>query len=200
MISYFSFYKNVRTVGIHEVNTASSIPCRLIIEKVYECRSCQSNVKIRSTITSIPVSISRSGLDLTHDLFNFFSSTSSDLNCSMCKRPTTRHIEVIQWPEILIVHINDLKNTTKYRKPPGTVSLIQFSSWCSISSPAAAIYDLVCFNSISQVSGKNSMVQVTRSKRSWKSNTHKHVIGEGEELRKLYENSRKLDNFFSVTN
>lgn len=173
------------------------LPCRLIIEKVYECRSCQSNVKIRSTITSIPVSISRSGLDLTHDLFNFFSSTSSDLNCSICKRPTTRHIEVIQWPEILIIHTNDRQSTTKYRKPPGTVSLIQFSSWCSIGSPAAAIYDLVCFNSVPQVSGKNNMVRVTRSKRSWQSNIHKRVIGEGEELKKLYGNSRELYNFFA---
>ena len=166
------------------------LPSRLIIEKIYECRNCQSNVKIRSMITSIPVSISRGGLDLTHDLVKFFSSTSSDLNCSVCKRPTTRHIEVIQWPEILIVHINDRKNSTKYRKPPGTLSLIQFSNWCAIGSPAAAIYDLVCFNSIPQVPGKNNMVRVVKVRKSWQSSIHKRVIGEGEELRKLYGNSR----------
>jgi hypothetical protein len=167
------------------------LPCHLIIEKVYECRSCQSSVKIRSTITSIPVSISRGGLDLTHDLFNFFSSTSSELNCSICQRSTTRHIEVIQWPEILIVHINGRKNRTKYRKPPRTLSLIQFSSWCAIGTPAAGIYDLVCFNSIQQASdGNNNMVRVTRVKKSWQSSIHKRVIGEGEELKKLYANSR----------
>lgn len=165
------------------------LPSHLIIEKVYECRNCQSNVKIRSMITSIPVSISRGDLDLTHDLVYFFSSTSSGLNCSVCRRPTTRHIEVIQWPEILIVHINDRKNSTKYRKPPGTLSLIQFSSWCVIGSPAAAIYDLVCFNSIPQVSGKNNMMRVIKVKKSWQSSIHKRAIGEGEELRKLYGNS-----------
>jgi hypothetical protein len=130
------------------------------------------------------------GLDLTHDLFSFFASTSSDLNCSICKKSTTRHIEVIQWPEIMIVHINDRKNTTKYRKPPGTLSLIQFSSWCAIGSPAAGIYDLVCFNSGQKISDNNKMVRVTKVKKSWQSSIHQRVIGEGEELRKLYGNSR----------
>jgi len=167
------------------------LPCHLIINKVYICKSCQSTVKIRSTITSIPVSVSRSGLHLERDLCDFFTPTTSDLLCSLCKKPTIRHIEVIQWPQVLLINIHDSKQNIKYRKPPGVLSLVRFSSWLAIGCPSASIYDLICFNSVIQYGGNETMVRITKVKKSWSTNINKRVIGEGEQLQRLYAHSRK---------
>lgn len=167
------------------------LPCQLIINQIYNCDQCRSNVTIRSIVNSIPVSILNGGLDLANAIVNYFSSVSSDLICSTCQRPTTRHIEVVQWPSVLIVHINERKIVAKNKKPPGPLSLLPYSSWFSIGSPSSCTYDLTCFNSIVQVGDKRTMARVTRVKKSWLTNVHKRLIGDGDELRKLYKNSRK---------
>ncbi|CAF5161046.1 unnamed protein product, partial [Rotaria magnacalcarata] len=69
------------------------LPCRLIINKVYTCKSCESTIKVRCIITSIPVHVSKNGLYLERDLFDFFDQATSDLHCSTCKKSTIRHIE-----------------------------------------------------------------------------------------------------------
>jgi len=40
-------------------------------------------------------------------------------------------------------------------------------------------------------SDKNTMVRVTKSKKSWITNANKKTIGDGEQLRHLYGSSRK---------
>jgi hypothetical protein len=167
------------------------LPCHLIINKVYVCKSCQSTVKIRSTITSIPVNVSKSGLHLERDLSDFFTPTASDMLCSLCNKPTTRHIEVVQWPQVLLININDSKQITKYRKPPGILSLVRFSNWLAVGCPSASIYDLICFNSVLQYGGSETMVRVTKVKKSWLTNINRRVIGGGEQLQRLYAHSRK---------
>jgi hypothetical protein len=167
------------------------LPCHLMIRKVYECASCQSSVKVHSTITSIPVNVSRSGLHLEQDLFNFFAPTVSDMLCSSCKKSTTRSIEVMKWPPVLMITINNSIQSTKRRKPPGTLSLGQFSSWLAVGCPSASIYNLICFNSVTQHGGNETMVRATKVGKSWLININKRVIGEGEQLQGLFSHSRK---------
>jgi ribosomal protein L37AE/L43A len=174
------------------------LPCHLIVNKVYTCANCQSTIKIRCTITSIPVNASRSGLYLERDLLDYFASTSSDLLCSKCNKPTIRRIEVIQWPEVLLININDPIKHVKYRKPPGMLSLAQFSNWITVSCPSASVYDLVSFCSIVKSGENESMVRVTKVKKRWLSSVHKRALGEGEDLRRLYAHSRKCRNTYHV--
>ncbi|CAF4583183.1 unnamed protein product [Rotaria socialis] len=168
------------------------LPCRLIINKVYTCKSCESTIKVRCIITSIPVHVSKNGLYLERDLFDFFDQTTSDLHCSTCKKSTIRHIEVIEWPRVLLININDSIKNTRHRKPPGIISLAQFSSWIAVGCPSASIYDLACFTSVMSSGGNETMVRITKVKKSWLTSMHKRVIGDGDQLRRLYANSRIL--------
>ncbi|CAM4769922.1 unnamed protein product [Rotaria magnacalcarata] len=168
------------------------LPCRLIINKVYTCKSCESTIKVRCIITSIPVHVSKNGLYLERDLFDFFDQATSDLHCSTCKKSTIRHIEVIEWPRVLLININDSIKNTRHRKPPGIISLAQFSSWIAVGCPSASIYDLACFNSVISSGGNETMVRITKVKKSWLTSMHKRIIGDGGQLRRLYANSRIL--------
>ncbi|CAF4192665.1 unnamed protein product [Adineta steineri] len=78
------------------------LPCDLIVNKVYTCSTCETTKTIRDTIRSIPVNVLRTGLHLEHDLFAYFAPTLSDLLCESCKKATTRHIEVLKWPAVLM--------------------------------------------------------------------------------------------------
>jgi hypothetical protein len=123
----------------------------------------------------------------------------SDIICIACDKQTTRQIEVIEWPQVFIVNINDFHRNVKFRKPPGVLSLAQFSSWIAIGCPSSAIYELVCFNSIVRSGANDNMVRVSKTKKSWSTSTNKRLIGEGDQLRRLYAHSRKckvLMNFF----
>ena len=169
------------------------LPCRLIVDKVYQCKTCKSTTTMHFTFTSIPVSVSKNGLYLERDLIAFFGHTSSDLLCSSCNKPTTRHIEVVEWPQVLLINIDDSEKATKLRKPPGPLSLAQFSSWGAVACTSASIYNLTCFNSIIQSGGHEIMVRATKVKKSWMTSTHKRMVGESEQLQRLYAHSRKYD-------
>lgn len=175
------------------------LPCYLIVNKVYLCKTCQSTVKMRATITSIPVNVIRSGLHLENALHAFFAPTASDIVCVSCNQTTVRHIEVVEWPQVLIVNVNDSQKHVKSRKPPGALSLAQFSSWFAIGSPSSCVYDLTCFNSIIRSGTNDVMVRVTKIKKSWSTNINKRLIGEGEQLRRLFAHCRKLSFYFLET-
>ncbi|CAF4164381.1 unnamed protein product [Rotaria sp. Silwood2] len=168
------------------------LPCTLIVDKVHACKQCEFVTKRRTTISSIPVHVLKTGLNLEQQLYSFFSPMLSDLLCFSCKTPTTRHIEVVEWPPILLINVNDSHTTVKFRKPPGIFSLAQFSSWSAIGGPSAAVYNLICFNTIIRAGINNTMIRVTRIKRSWSTSINKKLIGEGEQFRRLYANSRNL--------
>ena len=72
------------------------LPCNLVAHKVYSCKSCDSEIRMQTTLSSIPVQTLRSGLHLEHQLFSFFSKNPSNLLCSICNRQTIRHIEVLE--------------------------------------------------------------------------------------------------------
>ncbi|CAF3205771.1 unnamed protein product [Rotaria sp. Silwood2] len=167
------------------------LPCHMVVNKIHVCNRCKSTTKVRSTITSIPINSSSTGLYLERDLFSYFSPTQSDLLCSICNIPTIRHMEVQQWPPILLLNITDSKKTIKYRKPPTMLSLSQFGSWIAIGCPSSSIYHLVCFNSIIKSGEDETMVRITKVKKSWQTNIHKRPLGEGDHLQRLYANSRK---------
>lgn len=172
--------------------------CELIINGVYECRNCQSTIKIRSLITSIPVHVSKNGFSLERGLIDFFSATSSDLRCSVCNKFTIRHIEVLKWPPVLLININDSTKIAKHRKPPGMVSFSQFSSWNCIGCPSSSIYNLTCFSSsLKSSGGTETLVRATKVKKRWLTSTHRGAIGEGEQLRRLYTHCRECE-FFSL--
>ena len=121
----------------------------------------------------------------------FFTATSSDIPCASCNKPTVRHIEVLQWPAVLIVTVNGWKKNVKHRKPPGILSLIQLSRWLAIGCPSSAVYDLICFNSVIRSSENEVMVRATKIKKSWSTNVHKRLLGEGEQLRRIFAHGRK---------
>ena len=112
---------------ILEQSLIPMLPCNLIAHKVYSYKFCDSEIRMRTTLSSIPVHTLRSGLHLEHQLFSFFSKNPSDLLCSICNRQTIRHIEVLEWPPILIINIQDSVKNAKFRKPVGIISLGQFS-------------------------------------------------------------------------
>jgi hypothetical protein len=175
------------------------LDCNLIVNKIHSCKSCQRSVTLRITIPSIPISVLRTGLNLERELQSFFAPTISDLLCSLCGNATIRHIEVIQWPQVLIININDSEANARFRKPPGALSLVQFSNWLAIRCPSSNVYNLTCFNSIVRSGANNCLVRVTKIKKSWGTSVNKRVIGEGEQLRRLYANSRKYKYlFFSI--
>ncbi|CAF0902184.1 unnamed protein product [Adineta steineri] len=115
------------------------LPCNLIVNKVYTCKACEIVVRRRSVVKSILVNVLQTGLHLEHDLYRFFAPTTSDLLCVLCNQATVRHIEVVEWPRILIININDFYRKVKFRKPPGVLSLDQFSSWRAIGCPSSCI-------------------------------------------------------------
>lgn len=167
------------------------LPCQMVVNTILSCKYCQSVKKKTLSITSIPVNIVRSGLHLEHEIHSFFTPTLSDMPCITCGKICVRHIEVVQWPPIIIINVNDIHRNIKFRKPPGVISLAQFSNWLAISSPSASVYELVCFNSIIRSGAHEAMVQVTKTKKSWSTNVNKRLIGEGEQLLRLYAHSRK---------
>ncbi|CAF4582667.1 unnamed protein product, partial [Rotaria magnacalcarata] len=114
------------------------MPCSLVVQKIYSCKHCLCAVKMYMTLSSIPVNVIRSGLHLEHQLFSFFSKNSSDLLCKLCNRETIRHIDVLDWPPILIINVHDSMKNTKFRKPAGVVSLGQFSHWLAIGGPSSS--------------------------------------------------------------
>lgn len=168
------------------------LPCQMVVDTIFSCKSCQSVRKKTSSINSIPVNIVRSGLHLEHEIHSFFAPTLSDMPCMSCGKSCVRHIEVVQWPPIVIINVNDIHRNIKFRRPPGIISLAQFSNWLAISYLSASVYELVCFNSIVRSGAHEAMVQITKTKKSWSTNVNKRLIGEGEQLRRLYANSRKF--------
>jgi hypothetical protein len=99
------------------------LDCKIIGYKVYECQSCKNEIKIRSIFTYILVNVNKTDLHIERELHTFFGPMTSDLLCSVCSKPTICHIEVIQWPQVLIINVIDAKATFHYRKPPGVISL-----------------------------------------------------------------------------
>ena len=167
------------------------LPCEMIIYKIHECNRCKLTTKIRSIITSIPINNSTTGLYLEKDLFAYFAPTQSDLTCLKCNTATIRHIEVQQWPQVIILNINDSKQVTRCRKPPSMLSLEQFSSWIAIGFPSSSIYHLTSFNSIVKSGDYETIVGTTKIKKHWRTTLHRKTIGEGEQLQRLYAHSRK---------
>ena len=168
------------------------LPCQLVANKVYHCKHCKLTVSKISTLTSITVNVLRSGLHLQHELHSFFSPTISDVSCASCGKPYVRHIEVVQWPPVLIITVSDAQKNIKFRQPPTIISLNQFSHWLAISCPSSSVYDLVSFNSIVRSNANEVMVQVTKIKKSWVTSVNKRLIGDGEQLRRLFSHSRKF--------
>jgi hypothetical protein len=182
---------NEQSLYILETILIPLLDCNIIANKTHLCRSCKSEVKFRVTFAYIPVNINKAGLHIEHELLTFFSPTTSDLLCSTCNKPTIRHIEVLHWPQVLIINVNNSKATFKYRKPPGIISLSQFSNWLAIGTPSSTLYDLITFNSVLRTGGKDTTVRVTKVKQNWTTSVNKKIIGNGEQLRRLYASSRK---------
>lgn len=167
------------------------LPCQLIVNKIYSCNTCKKKVKIKATITSIPINIHQNGLHLNNDINSFFGRNPSDILCKSCRKPTTRHIHVKEFPSVLIIHIDESPKDIKYRKPPDFVSLNSYADWCALGFPSSTMYELVCFNSIVQSGGIDSMVRVTKTKKSWSTSINKRVIGNGDLLKRLFAHSSK---------
>ena len=180
-----------QSVYIMEQILTPLLDCEIFGYKVYTCPSCKGEVKMRTTIRCIPVTISRTGLHIERDLLGFFGATTSDILCSTCNQPTIRHIEVTKWPQVLMINIIHRAASFQYRKVPSIVSLAQFSNWIAIGTPSSTLYDLITFNSVVRVGEKSNMVRVTKSKQSWITSANKKRIGHGEQLRRLYGHSRK---------
>ncbi|CAF2986039.1 unnamed protein product [Rotaria sp. Silwood2] len=116
-------------------------------------------------------------------------STTISFSLPTTIKPTTRHIDVTEFPSVLIIHINEPPINIKYRKPPDFVSLNSFADWRAIGFPSSAMYDLVCFNSIIRSGGNDLMVRVTKIKKSWSTSINKRVIGNGDLLKRLFAHS-----------
>ena len=166
--------------------------CHLAINKFYHCKHCKLTRTMMSTLTSITVNVVRSGLHLQHELHSFFSPTISDVPCASCGKPYVRHIEVVKWPPVLIINVSDAQKSIKFRQTPSIISLNQFSNWLAIGCPSSSVYDLVSFNSIVRSHANEAMVQVTKIKKSWLTSVNKRLIGDGEQLRRLFAHSRKF--------
>lgn len=173
------------------------LPCELLIKNIYFCKHCKTTFSIVSSISSLSVNVNQSGLHLERELCSFFSPTISDMRCPSCEKPYIRHTEVVQWPSVLIINVNDVRKNVEFRQPPGAISLAQFANWLSISCPSSSVYNLICFNSILRAGDQETMVQATRIKKSWSTNINRRLIGAGEQLRRLFANSRK---FLSLLN
>jgi len=167
------------------------LPCQLVVNKIYSCNACEKKMTIKTTITSIPINIHRNGLHLDNDINAFFGRSPSDILCTFCNKPTTRHIVVTEFPSVLIIHINESPVNIKHRQPPDLLSLISFSDWRALGFPSSAMYDMVGFNSIIRSGGNDLMVRVTKIKKSWSTSINKRLIGNGDLLRRLFAHSRK---------
>lgn len=169
------------------------LDCNIIANRVYLCKSCNVEIKMRTSLTYIPINVNKNGLCLERELINAFSPTTSDVSCSRCKKFLTRHIEVLRWPQVLIVSITDSKPTSRYRKPPGVLSMETYSDWITIGIPSSTLYDLVAFNSVLHVGNQEKIVRVSKVNQNWRTSAHKRIIGNGDRLRALYGNSRKFN-------
>ncbi|CAF3514356.1 unnamed protein product [Rotaria sp. Silwood1] len=153
------------------------LPCQMIICKIHECSRCKLTTKIHSIITSIPINISVTGLSVEKNLFAYFAPTQSDLVCSNCNTATMRRIEVQQWPQVLLLHLNDSKQVTRPQRPPSMLSLGQFSSWNAIGFPSSSLYHLTCFTSVVKSGNYDTMVRTTKIKKNWRTSLHNKTIG-----------------------
>lgn len=148
-------------------------------------------MKMKTTITSIPIDNQRSGLYLEQDINAFFGESLSDILCTFYNKPTIRKIDIWEFPSIFIIHINESSKTVKYRKPSDFISLNPFSDWRVLGFPSSAIYTLVSFNSIVRSGANDLIVRVARIKKSWSTSMNKRMTGEGDMLKRLYGHSRK---------
>ena len=137
---------------------------------------------------------------MEHDIYAYFSPTSSDIPCGICKKSTTRSIEVVKWPLVLIINVNECQRNVKSRKPPDMFSLAQFSSWIAAGLPSSMVYDLVCFCSALQINSTESIVRSTKIKKCWSTSINKRLIGCGDQLKRLFAYSRKCYNFEQLLN
>lgn len=169
-----------------------SLPCEILIKNVYFCKYCKMTLSIISSISWLSANVIQSGLHLEREIHSFFSRKISDMACSSCGKPYMRHTEVVQWPSILIINVNDDYKNVDFRQPPGVISLAQFSNWLSIGCPSSSVYNLICFSSILRSGDQETMVQATKIKKSWSTNVNRRLIGAGEQLRRLFANSRKF--------
>ena len=187
-----------RTQDIHQQSMfileqilVTFLDCHIIAHKVYACHTCKSELKINVKFPYITINADDHGLHIERELVNFFRPMASDLLCSTCGKPTFRHIEVVQWPPVLVISVHDPKATANNRKPTNVISLARFSHWLAIGMASSTLYDLVTFSSVMRSGSNSSMIRVTKVKKSWATSTNKNLIGNGEQIRRLYANARK---------
>ncbi|CAF3701085.1 unnamed protein product [Adineta steineri] len=170
---------------------------RLEAIKTFTCMNCKKVIRTYfSSISPITLNISQSNFCLEIEIVRFFSDTTSDQICTSCSVPLIRRISVIHWPDTLFFTINASRIlSSRSQKAPQVMNLEQFNEPINIGSPATSIFDLTCFIAMHKFSTHEELVRVTKIKTKWLSSIHQKIIGEGEQFRSLYANSRKFSPF-----
>jgi hypothetical protein len=171
---------------------------RLEAIKTFTCIKCKTIIRKHfSSITPIPLNIFQSTFCLEREIIRFFSDTTSDQACSSCSLPLVRRVSVVHWPDTLFFTINSSRiPSARSQKAPQVMNLEQFNEPINIGSPATSVFDLTCFISMYKFNTHQELVRVTKIKTKWLSSINQKLIGEGEQFRNLFANSRKLFYFW----
>ncbi|CAF4682520.1 unnamed protein product [Rotaria socialis] len=162
------------------------------VKKNYRCTSCKHTVNTRFNISYIEISMVENQFRFNQQLANYFANNASDHICDKCSMLMSRQIKISDCPPVIILKVNDIKNSTNLSsKPPPAVCFYPFLDDSYIGCASSSVYDIVAFLSVvSDVN--NKLVLATKIKQRWKISGMNTLIGNGEKLAKLFANSRLI--------
>ncbi|CAF3628835.1 unnamed protein product [Rotaria sordida] len=119
------------------------------VNKIYRCTSCKHTINVRFNINYIEISMVENQFRLNQQLANYFANNSSDHICDKCSMLMSRQIKISDCPPIIILKINDTKNSTNLlSKPPHTVCFYPFMDDSCIGCSSSSVFDIVAFLSV----------------------------------------------------
>ncbi|CAF2138920.1 unnamed protein product [Rotaria magnacalcarata] len=149
-------------------------------------------VNTRFNISYIEISMVENQFRFNQELANYFANNASDHICDKCSMLMSRQINISDCPAVIILKVNDIKNsTTLSSKPPPAVCFYPLLDDSYIGCASSSVYDIVAFlSAVSDVN--NKLILATKIKQRWKISCMNTLIDNDEKLAKLFANSRLI--------
>ncbi|CAF4030724.1 unnamed protein product, partial [Rotaria magnacalcarata] len=145
-------------------------------------------VNTRFNISYIEISMVENQFRFNQDLANYFANNASDHICDKCSMLMSRQIKISDCSIVIILKVNDIKNSTNLSyKPPPAVCFYPLLDDSYIGCAFSSVYDILAFLSVvSDVN--NKLVLATKIEQRWKISCMNTLIGNREKLAKLFAN------------
>ncbi|CAF1149091.1 unnamed protein product [Didymodactylos carnosus] len=187
--------KRKETTKAMKTQFAVVINSQLQAIKWYYCTNCGIKLRVLVVYKYIPINVINGQLSLERELTSFFHGATSDRHCKKCSDIMVRRMQVLNWPDVLILTINDQTTTTikRYsRKPSKVFSLYPYNDVINICINSKCIFDLTTFISLKKSGTSNKLVRITKIDKKWSTSFSTKLIGEGVDLCELYAHNQVI--------